>query len=80
MALDALESACDDVQKARYALKDALNERDQLVQDAKAADIPKATIARRTGMSVKTIDRILTKRLDKDEAHMTIFDSGAHLA
>ena len=34
MALDALEEAGNDVQSARYALKDALHVRDKLIQEA----------------------------------------------
>ena len=79
MALDALEEAGNDVQSARYALKDALNVRDRLIQEAVEAGIRQNTIARRTGLSDKTIKRILMKKLDHDHS-LAAYDAGAHNA
>ena len=81
MALEALQETCTDVQKARYALRDALQERDKLVQDAVEAGIRQNAIARATGMSAKTIKRILEKKLTvQTEKHMALYDAGAHIS
>lgn len=76
LALDSLAEASTELNDARNVLRDKLNQRDRLIQDAFKAGIRKRTVAQHTGISMKRIDIILAKNLDADNS-MARYDAGA---
>ncbi len=66
MALDALAESCMDVEKARHALRESIDQRDQLIRDAKTSGLPYRTLGRTTGLSLNRLQAIMAKSGDNE--------------
>lgn len=75
MLLDSLREAQEAVDNARHALRIALDERDEAVQDCRSIRLPVSTIGRATGLSPKRINIITGHRLA--DASPKQYDSAA---
>ncbi len=66
MLIDQLIDDQAAVDAARHALKLALRNRNQTVQDMRAIKLPVSTIGKHTGLSPQRITALAQKRLDDD--------------